>query len=228
MLGKFVRDYLTKNRSPNRGSNMFRIGAAGKCYLYRCFLREGVKESNPYTQDILGIFTIGNFIHEWLQAALDEKGILLDQELKITYPEWEATGRFDALIKKDDLVYLYDFKTVNSKKYQYLREPSKNYIYQIVTYYLITLATTKYKKIDKVCIAYISKDSLKIKEFFIEVHDLKLLKDVVDDWETLSDIWRNKKHKNITKFREEYADYLQNDAGCSMYCVYYEYCHNLK
>ena len=112
MLGKFVRDYLTKNRSPNRGSNMFRIGAAGKCYLYRCFLREGVKESNPYTQDILGIFTIGNFIHEWLQAALDEKGILLDQELKITYPEWEATGRFDALIKKDDLVYLYDFKTV--------------------------------------------------------------------------------------------------------------------
>jgi len=168
-----------------RDSSKFRVSDAGKCRLMRYWKRQGKPMDPHYTPEVLRVMHVGILLHNWIQDVITHAGIALATELELE--DFHRIGHLDALVQLDGKRILYDFKTVNGKKWYYLEKnnfkPDFPHICQILTY-----AQMIDPQPDKMIILYLNRDTLNIAECLIDAICCEYL--VIDDWEILISAWK--------------------------------------
>jgi hypothetical protein len=209
---KKVRDY----------GEFWSASSAGYCMRKLVFQRLGVpktKEDDPRQQRV---FTAGHVFHGWIQELTKSAGVSIAQELELEDDKLKIRGHFDDLIKTDNGLILYDYKTANSRSFGYKKELSHFHRMQVGTY-LYMLRKGEYKDLSEGRILILEKDTLRTKEF--EVHwNKELAMDVHNYWSTLNGYWANSTMPNCTCADFEggfmakplYNDYYFNGEPCSL------------
>jgi len=184
MLTEIIDTYIAeKNANSQRENNKFRVSDAGRCRLMRFWKRQGKPVSNDFDERTLRVFEVGNVFHIWLQDLLQEKGLLVEREFEVE--DAHRIGHIDALVKNGNGLILYDFKTVNSKKFSYIKkEGDIHYAFQVASYAMMLPFG-----VSEAAIVYISKDDLRIAEMPVDLDGIK--SKVTDDWTILIQAWEN-------------------------------------
>lgn len=203
----------------------FRGSSAGQCKRYVLLKRlnvpivpERIEDASRTTR----VFEAGHKFHEWIQdiTLKAELSKLQEVELRIGGDGFDLRGHFDDLILVDDHLILYDYKTANSKAFDYKHEMSTANRYQLGTYwwilnkiasgsrfasayvpdedgnYVINVTETvkdllnKYE-ITEARICQLEKDTLRMREIALTWdHDLEA--EITAYWGTLNGLWKSK------------------------------------
>ncbi len=206
MLANLVDEYIeTKRSSETRDISKFRVSDAGRCHLMRFWKRQGKPFTDEPDARTYRVFEVGHVFHVWLQDLLAEKGLIVGKEFKVE--DKHRLGHIDALVMTEQGLVLYDFKTVHSRKFHYMKngDGDRHYMMQAYTYAtLLPLGVTDIR------IAYISKDDLCISEVSV---DEAIEQNVMDDWNMLLSAWE----------RQEEPEPHPMDWECK-YCNYRSSC----
>lgn len=221
-----VRDY----------GDYWSASSAGYCMRKLVYERLGIpktKEDDPRQQRV---FSAGHIFHEWLQKLTKEAGVSVAQETELQDEKLMIRGHFDDLIKTENSIILYDYKTANSRSFNYKREISHYHRMQVGTYmYMLrknSPITTEddygrpsitTKELSEARVLIIEKDTLRTKEFQV-MWDKDLAIEVYQYWSTLNGYWKANKLPNCTcadyeggfMAKEAYNDYYYNGEPCSL------------
>jgi len=165
VLNKHLREQREKEP---RETDYFRVSGMGQCFRKRLYERTNA-ESMPLDDRTLRVFMVGNLYHKYLQSVCKDAGVLVESELEVKDDIFNIKGHIDAIVKIGDEHVLYDFKTVNSRKFTYIKkEGDPHYVKQLLTY--LWLAPKKYN-IKEARLLYISKDDMRMYEQMYTLDD---------------------------------------------------------
>lgn len=145
------------------------------------------------------VFTAGDIFHEWAQGITKQAGLSIAQEVQLQDEDLIVRGHIDDLIKLDDNLILYDYKSVSSRSFNYKKEdkPSLFHKMQVGTY-MYMLRRRKTADGDEIeypvaeaRILSISKDDLRMMEQQV-LWSSQLEKSVVSYWRTIQGYWDKK------------------------------------
>lgn len=184
MLANLVDEYISEKRAEQiRSHDKFRVSDAGRCHLMRFWKRQGKPSTDEPDARTQRVFEVGHLFHAWLQDLLDQKGMLTGREFEVE--DIHRIGHVDALVMNSDGLILYDFKTVHSRKFHYMKNGDGDLHYHMQAY---TYATMLPFGVSDIRIAYISKDDLCIEEISVMGID-DISEYVKQDWYSLIDAW---------------------------------------
>jgi len=131
-----VDDWLLKKAAEKRDyGSYWSASSAGYCHRKLIFERLGVpyvvKDDDARKQRL---FTAGHLFHQWMQGITKEAGLSIAQEVELQDEDLKVRGHFDDLVLVEDRLILYDFKTRNSKNFDYAKRPSHYHKMQLGTY----------------------------------------------------------------------------------------------
>ena len=189
MLAELIAQSLNKNLNEEQRSqdySKFRVSDAGRCHLMRYWKRQGKPFSDVPDERTLRIFEVGRVFHIWLQNLLRLKKVLVAEEFEVQ--DKHRIGHVDAVVMTEQGLVLYDFKTVHSKKFHYMKkfetDGDRHYAMQAYTYaMMLPFGVTDIR------IAYISKDDLCIREVSINEEYPNIDEWVLKDWVKLIECW---------------------------------------
>ena len=187
MLAELIDEYILEKRETQvRDNSKFRVSDAGRCRLMRYWKRQGKPFTDEPDERTLRVFEVGHVFHNWLQDLLELQGTLAGREIRVE--DIHRIGHIDALVLPEGgPLVLYDFKTVNSRKFSYLSaEADRHYHFQAATYALLLPLG-----VGSIRIAYVSKDDLRIQEVPVDLEDIR--GQVVEDWAILVKAWNEGK-----------------------------------
>jgi len=136
--------------------------------------RHGV-EGTPHDTQTLRKFWMGSSIHNALQALVsgalkDDDVQFIGNELSVRNDEYKLAGRIDTLVKVDNVVEAWEYKSAASASFRYTDFPKKEHIFQVGVY----LAFPAKSEDGTVCplpkqarIIYFSKDDAAVQEYII-------------------------------------------------------------
>ena len=232
-----VRDY----------GDYWSASSAGYCMRLNIFRRLGVPrvpEIQEGWERTTRVFESGHIFHQWIQGVTKDAGISAVQEAQLQDEDLMVRGHFDDLIKIDDNLILYDYKTAHSKSFDYSKGRPMSYYHKLqLGTYLYMLRKKKrlwvgtetngkmIEGVDKVSearILKISKDDLRMSEDQLIWSD-ELSREVNAYWVELNAYWNNKKLPSCTCAEQEqgfmgkrtkagkvYNDFFYNDEPCSL------------
>jgi len=187
---KLLDDHLIlkeqeKQKEFAKEKSMWRASSMGQCYRKRYWDRKG-EEKQPFDNRILRVFEVGNILHIYLQKLLKDEGELVSAEEVVE--NGVVRGHIDAIVRGDKGYIIYDFKTVHSRKFSYLKKGADDhYIKQLMTYTM--LAKKKYKNIQDSRLLYISKDDLRMQEMSYQLSDF-IENEIKQELADLENYWK--------------------------------------
>lgn len=221
---KVIDDFLIAESEKVRDyGDYWSASSAGYCMRKLVYERLGIpktKEDDPRQQRV---FSAGHIFHEWLQKLTKEAGVSVAQEIELQDEKLMIRGHFDDLIKTENSIILYDYKTANSRSFNYKREVSHYHRMQVGTYLYMLRKMKEYKELSEARVLIIEKDTLRTKEFQV-IWDKDLAIEVYQYWSTLNGYWKANKLPNCTcanyeggfMAKEAYNDYYYNGEPCSL------------
>lgn len=239
-------DYLVEESKKKRDYGQYwSASSAGYCMRKNIFERLGVphiEEEDAARKQ--RVFTAGHVFHNWIQELTKASGASIAQEVELIDDKLMIKGHFDDLIKADDSLILYDYKTANSRSFNYKKEMSHYHRMQLGTYmymlrHLLDGAEAlgikvlplgmKLQELSEGRILVLEKDTLRTKEFVLE-WSVGLEKDIYSYWSTLNGYWESKKMPKCTcadyeggfLAKEAYNPYFYNGEPCSL--DWYNHC----
>lgn len=221
---KLIDDYLLDEAAKERDyGDYWSASSAGYCMRKLVFERLGVpktKEDDPRQQRD---FSAGHLFHEWLQRLTKKAGVSLAQELELQDETLMVRGHFDDLIRVDDTIILYDYKTASAKSFSYKNSLSHYHRMQLGTYMYMLRKQEEHKELSEARILILEKDKLRTREFqLMWGKDLAL--DVHNYWSTLNAYWKRNdippctcaEYENGFMAKQKFNDYYYNDEPCSL------------
>lgn len=234
-----VDEYIQKKREELRDYGQYwSASSAGYCMRKNIFERLGVPHSTEDEARLQRVFESGHIFHEWMQRITKNAGLSVASEVELQDEKLMVRGHFDDLIKIDDNLILYDYKTVSSQSFKYSvgRPMSHFHRLQLGTYmYMLRNKGAEWdkdfignqaenvKNLSEARILKISKDDLRMTEQQLTWTE-GLEKDVVEYWSTLNGYWKNKKLPECTcdKYeggfmaKERYNPFYYDGEPCSL------------
>lgn len=212
---------LDKSKEVRDYGDYWSASSAGYCQRKVIFERLGVPhvetEADARKQRV---FTAGHLFHDWIQGITKESGLSIASELELQDETLMIRGHFDDLIKVDDNVILYDYKTQNSRAFTYQKNQAMSYFHkmQLGTYLLMMKDRPTEARI-----LYISKDDLRMEEKQLLWSD-ELEKEVLEYWNTLNAHWEKKTlpsctcadHSGGFMAKEKFNPFFYNGEPCSL------------
>lgn len=184
-IEEVINSYLIEKReSEKRDNTKFRISDAGRCRLMRYWKRQGRPFSDEHDARVLRIFEVSTMIHKWLQDILQAKGILEAVEFRVE--DEHRLGHVDAIVRTESGLILYDFKTVNSRKFHYKKENGFDDVHHAMQ--AVSYAMMLPFQVSDVRIVYVSKDDLQIEEVSV-LNFEGIFEKTKEDWEILIRAW---------------------------------------
>ena len=171
---KALLDQFYLDRERDREQHHFYITDAGKCPRAIFFKFKNVPRAKM-TPDILRMFDHGDYVQMQILNSLFGLGIVRASEVRIP-PQELISGRADAIVTLNNELYVVDFKSMNSMIFSKLNEPKEENVNQIQLY-------LHFFKIPKGILLYVNKNTLALKEFFVDYNPAtakKLLGDLAD------------------------------------------------
>ena len=189
------------------------------------------------------VFTVGHIFHQFIQELTKKAGISIAQEIELKDDELMILGHADDLVKIDDRLILYDYKSQSSRAFSY-KKPEMSYFHkmQLGTYmYMLRTHVTKelpkeiqeafalHARVSEARICKISKDDLRMSEEVLNWSE-DLQNEVLNYWKTLNDYWSKKKFPPCTcaeqeggfMAKEAYNPFYFQNTPCSL--EWYEQC----
>lgn len=236
-----IDDYLLKKSQERRDYGKYwSASSAGYCMRKVIFDRMKIP---PVKEDARKqrIFTAGHIFHSWIQQLTNAAGVSVTQEAELIDDNLRVKGHFDDLILINNKPVLYDYKTQNSRAFQWQKKNGSSMSHfhrlQLGTYmYMLRNAnhtnTTeghifaqKYdmKDLTEARILKISKDDLCMSEEQL-LWSSRLESDVTDYWYKLNTYWDSKEipectcadHEGGFMAKEAYNPYYYNGSPCSI------------
>jgi len=172
--------------------------SAGYCMRKVIFDRLGVPHAGKPDLRKYRVFESGKIFHEWIQTLTKDAGLSVASEVELIDDDLMVKGHFDDLVKLDDNLILYDYKTANSMSFNYKKDKMSHYHrMQLGTYmYMVRNMVAQIDQealkdpqaLKEARILTISKDDLRMAEAqLLWTPDLE--KDVVGYWKTLNGYW---------------------------------------
>lgn len=196
--------FLDKER--DREQQHFYITDAGKCERAIFFKFKNVPREKM-TADVLRMLDHGDYVQMHILNCLFSLGIVRASEIKIP-PQEIISGRADAIITLNNELFVVDFKSMNSFKFKGLAQPLEDNVNQIQLY-------MHFFKIPKAILLYVDKNTLALKEFFLN-YNPGLANSLMSSLEGL----KEKIDNNVVPAR--LIDHPQN-MQCR-YCAFSEIC----
>lgn len=136
----------------------------------------GIKLSIPsvFPLNVLKIFEMGNSVHERIQVAFKEMGILLpeNEERKFYLPDYNICGRTDGVVNLDEDVVI-EIKSISSNGFKLLNKAKKEHVIQNLIY-------QKGFGLQNGVVIYENKDNQEWKTFDIS-YDESLIQEKLDN-----------------------------------------------
>ena len=225
-----IDDFLLKEANNKRDYGEYWSGSsAGYCMRKVIFDRLGVDPVNDDARK-QKVFSVGHIFHEWIQGLTKDAGVSVAQELELIDDNYKIKGHIDDLIKTENGLVLYDYKTQHSRAFNYKR-PGMNYYHKMqLGTYMMMLNQTKTpdgdeieNPVDEARILKISKDDLRMSEEQL-FWTPELEAEVKDYWTTINKYLQDKKMPQCTcadreggfMARETYNPYFYNGEPCSV------------
>jgi len=205
MLKELI-DQFYLDREIDKEQHHFYITDAGKCPRAIFFKFKNVPREKM-APEVLRMFDHGDYIQMQILSILFSLGIVRAAEVKIP-PHELISGRADAIVTLNNELYVVDFKSMNSLVFKSLTAPKEENVNQIQLY-------LHFFKIPKGILLYINKDTLELKEFFIE-YNSQLVKRLLENFYIL----KQKIDADIIPAR---LKSFPNDWQCQ-YCQFFEIC----
>ena len=138
------------------------------------------------------VFESGHIFHQWHQARTVEAGISIAQEIELIDDKLMIKGHIDDLVKVNDNLILYDYKTQNSGAFTRQKKTGKgmsHYHRMQLGTYMMMLRNGDYPELKEGRIFRISRDDLRQEEGQL-MWNAGLQEAVHEYWSTLSDYWK--------------------------------------
>lgn len=164
---KDLIDQFFLNRERDREQHHFYITDAGKCARAIFFKFKNVPREKM-TPEVLRMLDHGDYVQMHILNCLFSLGVVRSSEVKIP-PQEIISGRADAIITLENELYVVDFKSMNSFKFNGLAAPLEDNVNQIQLY-------LHYFKIPKGILLYVNKDTLALKEFCVDYDETRAKK----------------------------------------------------
>jgi len=158
MLRELINQYYL-DRQKDKEQHHFYITDAGKCGR-ALFFKFKKAPREKLEARVLRMFDHGDYIQMQILNILFSLGIVRASEVYIP-PQELVSGRADAIVTLNNELYVVDFKSMNSLIFQKLEAPKEDNVNQLQLY-------LHFFKIPKGILLYINKDTLELKEFFID------------------------------------------------------------
>lgn len=254
---------LAKSKETRDYGDYWSASQAGYCMRKVIFERLGVPhvetEADARKQRV---FTSGHIFHQWMQEITKESGLSIAQELELQDESLMIRGHIDDLVLVEDREYvstntplvsdptqemhpllkikqhliLMDYKTRNSKNFNYAKQPSYFHRLQLGTYmYMlrrggsivngkeVIVPIDEIANLTEARTLNIEKDTLRMAEVQY-MWSPELEKDVLDYWNTLNKYWKEKRlpkctcHEQANGFmaKAEWNPFYWNEQPCSL------------
>lgn len=226
-----IDEYIDVKRKEQRDyGEYWSASSAGYCMRKNMFDRLGVPHSTEDEARLQRVFESGHIFHGWVQGITKDSGLSVASEDELIDDNLMVKGHFDDIVKVEDKLILYDYKTVSSMSFKYSvgRPMSVFHRMQLGTY-MYMLRQGKYPELDEGRILKISKDDLRMHEDQL-IWSEGLEKDVVGYWKTLNGYFRKKTLPKCTcadfeggfMAKERYNPFYYNGQPCSL--EWYDLC----
>lgn len=188
---------LEKSKEVRDYGDYWSASSAGYCMRKNIYDRLGVpKIQTDGDARLQRVFEVGHIVHEWAQRITKNAGLSIASELELQDEKLMVRGHFDDLIKVEDNLILYDYKSVNSQAFKYKKDKMSHYhMMQLGTY--LYMLRKEYKDLKEARICNISKDDLRMSEVQL-LWTPALEKMVYEYWSTLNGYWKNKQLPKCT------------------------------
>ena len=220
---QIIDDWLLEESKKERDyGDYWSASSAGYCMRKLIFERLGVPKTNDEDKARLQrVFSAGHLFHEWIQELTKKSGASVEQETELVDDDIMVKGHFDDIIDAGKYI-LYDYKTVNSRSFNYKQELSHFHRMQLGTY-MYMARKKKYESLSEGRILLLEKDTLRTREFVLD-WTAELEKEIYTYWSTLNGYWKNKKMPKCTcdKYeggfmaKEKFNPYYYNEEPCSL------------
>lgn len=178
VLDDFLKDEM--KRKKERKTKRFYASSLGFCKRKQIWKRKNEEESNLIDKRTLKVFSVGNIFHQWIQEllkkAITEKGSTVEIEKEVVNEEYDFKCRYDLLVQlnKNSKRLLYDFKSVNSRAFHWLKNTGKPVAKEYHKMQVVSPAVMDESlEVDECRLLYISKDDLCMVEIPVLVKDYK-------------------------------------------------------
>ena len=144
----------------------------GGCIRKLKLMEQGAPHTKP---DALTecVFTLGRKVEDFVYETLKGAGIIHAYQLSVKYRD--ISGTLDFVFKDDEgKLFLMDCKSVKSEKFAYLDrgEVDEKYAMQLTFYWLGLKLLPGYDNLsEQVCVMYVEKNNLLVKEVWFNVND---------------------------------------------------------
>ena len=138
----------------------------GGCVRAHWYSSNGVPASEPFTDDTLRVFAMGNAVGDFLEKALREAyGDRIRFEVPVVSDEDDFAGNIDALVQLESgKVVVLEFKSMKHQGFIRLREPKPEHAIQVASYARLIGA-----KDIEAWVVYVDKENYDIMEFQVDI-----------------------------------------------------------
>lgn len=238
LIDKYLREQSEKERDYG---DYWSASSAGYCMRLNIMRRLKIPKVPELADDQdrqTRVFEAGHIFHEWAQRITKNAGISLAQEDTLQDDKLMIRGHFDDIIRIEFMQdgreqthrILYDYKTANSRSFDYKKDEIGYYHkMQLGTYlYMINMSEEYRYPVTEGRILTIEKDTLRMREQQLIYTD-EIKQEVLTYWNTLNKYWEDKLMPPCTcadkdggfmgkrtKAGKVYNDFFYEDEPCSL------------
>lgn len=221
MVDKYLEE---KSKEVRDYGEYWSASSAGYCMRKNIFDRLKVTPTNSDARKTR-VFEVGHIFHGWIQDITKSAGVSVSQEGELQDEVLMIRGHYDDIIKTDNGLILYDYKTAHSRSFTYKKGKGMSYFHkmQLGTYMKTLREIKEYKDLAEGRICSISKDDLRMDETQL-LWNQGLEETVAGYWTTLNEYWNAKKipactcheHEGGFMAKDKYNPYYFQGESCSL------------
>jgi len=173
-----------KKRDTKRKKGLYPSSLAHPCLRYIINSYNQVEAKKKIDPRILRIFDMGNAVHKRYEIYSKKMGVLIKKEFPLRYKKLKIRGRLDQLLLIENVLYLFECKSMKDEKWKKLfGVPPQDYRIQVQLYLLLLNMLFKERKnkffekygkyfpIKKSILFIEDKDNQKTEEIIIEENE---------------------------------------------------------
>ena len=170
-----INQVLRKRNEIGRPSKQkWRGSLLGGCIRAHWYSANGVPPSEPFTDDTLRVFAMGNAVGNFLVDALTEAyGDRIQFEVPVESEKENFSGNIDALLQLEDGIAVLEFKSIKHGGFVRLNGPKPEHATQVASYARILQDEYNSVGLDamfvEAWVIYVDKDNYDIVEFHVDV-----------------------------------------------------------
>jgi hypothetical protein len=170
-ITKVLRDRAEVGRPSKR---KWRGSLLGGCVRAHWYSANGVPPSEPFTDDTLKVFAMGNAVGDFLVSALTEAyGDRIKFEVPVESEEENFSGNIDALLEVDGGIAVLEFKSIKHGGFVRLNGAKPEHATQVASY--ARIIQEDYNRVGleamviEAWVIYVDKDNYSILEYEVDV-----------------------------------------------------------